>query len=231
MINTFRSMLEAAGQGQTQYYFIVPLLLIVSLASVIFIIIMNNGERRIPVQYAKRVVGRKMYGGQSTHIPIKVSMSGVMPVIFASAFISIPATIKGVFGIQSRILDWFDLSGWPYAVVYTVLIIAFNFFYVTIQYNAVEMANQLRQNNGSIPGIRPGKPTQEYISRVVNRITIIGAIFLAIVAIVPIIIGNVTGTNIQLSGTSLIIVVGVAIDAARQLESYMLMRHHKGFLE
>lgn len=231
MFNTLKGVWDLGSQGQPFNYFLVPIIIILALAAVVFIVIMNNGERRIPVQYAKRVVGRKMYGGQSTHIPIKVSLSGVMPVIFASALISIPGTLKNLFGWDNWFINTFDLSGWGYVVVYTALIVMFNFFYVTIQYNPIEMANQLRQNNGSIPGIRPGKPTQEYISRVLSKITVIGAVFLAVIAISPMIISMFTGVNLQLGGTSLIIVVGVAIDTARQLESYMLMRHHKGFLE
>ncbi|MPN39783.1 Protein translocase subunit SecY [bioreactor metagenome] len=188
------------------------------------------------MQYAKRVVGRKMYGGQATHIPIKVNMSGVMPVIFASSLISIPGTIKSIFnitgtGFWSTFLGWFNYNGVAYALIYAMLILAFNYFYVAIQYNPVEIANNLRKNNGAIPGIRPGKPTTDFIVKVLGKITFIGAIFLMIVALLPIVVGNLTGIPVQLGGTSLLIVVGVALDTARQLESFMLMRHHKGFLE
>jgi preprotein translocase subunit SecY len=219
------------------WYYIVFLVVIAVLAilSVMFIVLMTSAERRIPVQYAKRVVGRKMYGGQATHIPIKVNMSGVMPVIFASALISIPGTIKSLFsineGVWATILGWFNYNMWGYAVIYAFLIIAFNYFYVAIQYNPVEIANNLRKNNGTIPGIRPGKPTTDFIVKVLGKITFIGAAFLVVVALLPIVLGGITGMNIQLGGTSLLIVVGVALDTARQMESFMLMRHHKGFLE
>jgi len=198
------------------------------------------------VQYAKRVVGRKMYGGQSSYIPIKVTMSGVMPVIFASALLSIPGMIKNfaypgvlltdfqtgdIVPIGFRILSFFDYNQPPYAILYLVLIIAFNFFYVAVQYNPVEMANNLRKNNGTIPGIRPGKPTSDFISRVISKITLVGALFIAAVAILPIIMGGVAQMQIALGGTSIIIVVGVALDTVKQLESQMMMRHYKGFLE
>ncbi len=226
---------QLAGSGYTIYYFAVPLIMVVTLLSVVFIIIMTSAERRIPVQYAKKVVGRKMYGGQSSHIPIKVNMSGVMPVIFAGSLISIPGTLKSLLnitdGFWATVLGVFDYNRWGYAIVYAVLIIAFNYFYVSIQYNPLDIANNLRKNNGTIPGIRPGRPTQDFIQRSLNKITIIGAVFLGVIALVPIVIGNLTGLNFQLAGTSLIILVGVALDTSRALESYMLMRHHKGFLE
>jgi preprotein translocase subunit SecY len=228
----------ADGAQAYPWYYILYLLLIgvIMLGSVVFVVVMTNGERRIPVQYAKRVVGRKMYGGQATHIPIKVNMSGVMPVIFASSLISIPGTIKSIFnitgtGFWSTFLGWFNYNGVAYAIIYAMLILAFNYFYVAIQYNPVEIANNLRKNNGAIPGIRPGKPTTDFIVKVLGKITFIGAIFLMIVALLPIVVGNLTGIPVQLGGTSLLIVVGVALDTARQLESFMLMRHHKGFLE
>ena len=228
----------ADGAQAYPWYYILYLLLIavILLGSVVFVVVMTNGERRIPVQYAKRVVGRKMYGGQATHIPIKVNMSGVMPVIFASSLISIPGTIKSIFnitgtGFWSTFLGWFNYNGVAYAIIYAMLILAFNYFYVAIQYNPVEIANNLRKNNGAIPGIRPGKPTTDFIVKVLGKITFIGAIFLMIVALLPIVVGNLTGIPVQLGGTSLLIVVGVALDTARQLESFMLMRHHKGFLE
>ena len=228
----------ADGAQAYPWYYILYLLLIavILLGSVVFVVVMTNGERRIPVQYAKRVVGRKMYGGQATHIPIKVNMSGVMPVIFASSLISIPGTIKSIFnitgtGFWSTFLGWFNYNGVAYAIIYAMLILAFNYFYVAIQYNPVEIANNLRKNNGAIPGIRPGKPTADFIVKVLGKITFIGAIFLMFVALLPIVVGNLTGIPVQLGGTSLLIVVGVALDTARQLESFMLMRHHKGFLE
>ena len=211
-------------------------MIIVGLAIVVFIVYMSNAERRIPVQYAKRVVGRKMYGGQSTHIPIKVNMSGVLPVIFASSILSIPSTIAGFMnvdpdGIMGKILSVIRYDHWVYAVLYFFLIMAFNYFYISIQYNPMEIANNLRKNNGTIPGIRPGKPTAEFIARVVSKVTVVGGIFLAIIAIGPILLSQLMGINISLGGTSIIIVVGVALDTVRQLESQMMMRHYKGFLE
>ena len=219
------------------WYYALFLILIAVLAilGIMFVVLMTNAERRIPIQYAKRVVGRKLMGGQATHIPIKVNMSGVMPVIFASALISIPGTIKSLCGINegvwSTILGWFNYNMFGYAIIYALLIIAFNYFYVAIQYNPIEIANNLRKNNGAIPGLRPGKPTSDFISKVLQKVVFIGATFLVIIALAPIVIGGVTGMNIQLGGTSMLIVVGVALDTIRQLESFMLMRHHKGFLD
>ena len=240
IFTTIKTWLGLAAGGEVKYYFLIPVLVVLAVAVVVFIVILNAAERRIPVQYAKRVVGRKMYGGQSTHIPIKVNMSGVMPVIFASALASIPGTIGGFFPnlynaadhpFAAPFLRMFSTTGWVYAAIYLLLIIAFNYFYVAMQYNPVEIANNLRNNNGTIPGYRPGKPTSDFITKVLGKITFIGAVFLGIVAVLPIVLGTVTGVNISLGGTSLLIVVGVALDTSRSLESYMLMRHHKGFLE
>jgi preprotein translocase subunit SecY len=198
---------------------------------------MSHAERRIPVVYAKRVVGRKQYGGQSTHIPMKVNMSGVLPVIFASSLVSIPATILTFFPslaekkVIGPILSFFQMNGWGYLVVYCLLIFAFNYFYVAIQYNPVEIANNLRRNNGAVPGIRPGKPTSDFITKALGKLTFMGGIFLVLLAGIPIVVGNITGMQMQLAGTSLLIMVGVALDTCRSLESAMLMRHHKGFLE
>ncbi len=224
--------------GEAINFFFIPAIIILAVVVIVFIVILTNAERRIPVQYAKRVVGRKQYGGQSTHIPIKVNMSGVMPVIFASALVSIPSTILAFVPNAQLSENWFvgflkafNYDKPLYAVIYLVLIIAFNFFYVAIQYNPIEIANNLRKNNGAVPGIRPGKPTSDFISKALGKITFIGAIFLAVVAIMPIALSGIIGMNIALGGTSLLIVVGVALDVSRQLESYMLMRHHKGFLE
>lgn len=225
--------------GQTAYLFLIPLIAILAIAVVVFVVILNAAERRIPVQYAKRVVGRKMMGGQNTHIPIKVNMSGVMPVIFASALISIPSTIAGLANVTPTsspfwygFLAMFKPSGFLYAAIYLLLIIGFNYFYVAIQYNPIEIANNLRNNNGTIPGYRPGKPTSDFITKVLGKITFIGALFLAVVAIMPIALSNIPQLgSLALGGTSLLILVGVALDTSRSLESYMLMRHHKGFLE
>ncbi len=236
MVNTVITKLYLAINGIMKYWFIVPFTLVLFLAAIVFIVIMTNAERRIPVQYAQRVVGRKMYGGQSTHIPIKVNMSGVLPVIFASSILSIPSTIAGFMnvdpdGIMGKILSVIRYDHWVYAVLYFFLIMAFNYFYISIQYNPMEIANNLRKNNGTIPGIRPGKPTAEFIARVVSKVTVVGGIFLAIIAIGPILLSQLMGINISLGGTSIIIVVGVALDTVRQLESQMMMRHYKGFLE
>ena len=200
-----------------------------------FIVWMTNAERRIPVQYAKRVVGRKMYGGQNSHIPIKVNMSGVMPIIFASSILMLPTMalsfMKDTTSSMYKILTLFSVRGVFYAVIYFILIIAFAYFYVTIQYNPVEMANNLRKNSGAIPGIRPGKPTSDFIQRILSRITLLGALFLSVIAILPIIVGSVGGINVSLGGTSVLIMVGVALDTVQNLESQMMMRHYKGFLD
>lgn len=235
-VTIFVSMFNDAVKNQkTQNFFLIPLYLIFAVAVIAFAVVLNNAERRIPVQYAKRVVGRKMMGGQNTYIPIKVNMTGVMPIIFASALVSIPGTIRSFFNVQSelliKILNVFNYNGFVYAITYLLLIIAFNYFYVTMQYNPVEIANNLRKNNGVIPGFRPGKMTQDFIQKVLGKITFIGAIFLGVVAILPIVTGNITGTGIQMGGTSLLIIVGVALETAQMLENEMVMRHHKGFLE
>ena len=235
VIGSVQALLAEAADGKPQYYVYIPVIAILAIAAVVFVVILTNGERRIPVQYAKRVVGRKMYGGQASHIPIKVNMSGVMPVIFASTLCSIPNMIGSLLQVESSFwvafFNVFNYNSLLYAVIYLLLILAFNYFYVAIQYNPVEIANNLRKNNGAIPGIRPGKPTSDFITKSLSKITLIGAVFLGIVAVLPIILGNVTGVSIQLGGTSLLIVVGVALDTGRSMESYMLMRHHKGFLE
>lgn len=227
-------------EGQTQYLILVPLYLIISLVIIWLIVFMNEAERRIPIQYAKRVVGRKMYGGQSSHLPIKVGLSGVMPIIFASSILSIPSTIEffigsgNITGFWRSFFDAFSMGGWIYIALEFLLILGFAYFYVAIQYNPVEMANNLRQNNGTIPGIRPGKPTVDFIAKVLSKITLIGALFLAIIALVPLIYSAVTGLNtssLMMGGTSVIILVGVALETLKQLESQMMMRHYKGFLD
>ena len=223
-------------ESYSQYFIFAPLFVILFLAVIWIIVFMNDSERRIPVQYAKKVVGRKMYGGQSTFLPIKVTMSGVMPVIFASAILSIPSTIRMFIseptGFWKGFFDAFSTSGWLYSILYLMLIIMFAYFYMTIQYNPIEMANNLRTNNGTIPGIRPGRPTAEFISKILSKVTLIGAIFLAVVAILPIIYGNVTAMHgLTMGGTSVIIMVGVALETVKQIESQMMMRHYKGFLD
>jgi len=204
------------------------------LALIVFIVFVTGSERRIPVQYAKRVVGRKMYGGQSSHLPIKVNMSGVLPVIFAQSIASLPATICAFIGKTEG--NWykyvFDSNSAVYAIFYFVLIIAFSYFYAAVQYNPVEIANNMKKNGGFIPGFRPGKSTSDFIAKVITKITLFGAIYLAIVALLPIITGAVIGnTSFAIGGTSVIIVVGVALETVNALETQMLMRHYKGFLD
>ena len=218
---------------------VVALIVVGMLALVIFIVFISNAERRLPVQYAKRVVGRKMYGGQSTHIPMKVNMSGVMPIIFAQSIASLPATI-GAFtghtmdspGFWGGFLKLFDTSKPFYSILYFLLIIGFSYFYATMQFNPIEVANNLKKNGGFIPGFRPGKPTADFITKVLNKITMFGALYLSVIAIAPIITGNLVGySSLAIGGTSVIIVVGVALETVKQLEAQMLMRHYKGFLE
>jgi preprotein translocase subunit SecY len=213
----------------------IPVMLIGMLALVVFIVFISNAERRIPVQYAKRVVGRKMYGGQSTHIPMKVNMSGVMPIIFAQSIASLPATIGAFAGWttdNSVMMRLFDTSKPFYSIIYFFLIVGFSYFYASMTFNPVEVANNLKKNGGFIPGFRPGKPTADFITKVLNKITMFGALYLSVVAIAPIITGNIVGySSLAIGGTSVIIVVGVALETVKQIEAQMLMRHYKGFLE
>ena len=216
--------------------FVAILMFLGALAIVILIVFVNDAERRIPVQYAKRVVGRKMYGGQSTYLPMKVNMSGVMPIIFAQSIASVPATIAAFTGKTSGwVSTWFGTDSIPYAIIYLLLIIFFAYFYSTIQFNPVEVANNLKKNGGYIPGFRPGKPTSDFIQKVLNKITLFGAIYLGIIAVVPILISHFSDaaakTGLSLGGTSIIIVVGVALETIRALEAQMLMRNYKGFLD
>ena len=204
-------------------------------ALVLFIIFINDAERRIPIQYAKRVVGRKVYGGQNTNLPIKVSMAGVMPIIFAQSICSLPATICAFTGHTSG--WWYEnvwsSSSWTYAVIYFLMIFFFSWFYSTIQYDPVEISNNLKKNGGFIPGFRPGKPTADFIQKVINKIVVFGAVYLGVVALLPIVAGNLMNgvRNLAIGGTSIIIVVGVALETVKALEAQMLMRHYKGFLD
>lgn len=214
------------------------LMIVIGLAIIVFIVFMSNAERRIPVQYAKRVVGCKMYGGQSTHLPIKVNAAGVMPVIFASSILSLPQTIAMFWqpaedSLGYHILNLFSQTSVFYIVLYGLLILAFAYFYASIQFNPIEIANNLKKNGGFIPGFRPGKPTSDFIVKALGKVTFVGAIFLMVVALLPLIVGAISPSlsNVALGGTSVIIVVGVALDTVKQLEAQMLMRHHKGFLE
>ena len=234
LISTFINLFRGGASGIVSAI----LMIVVGLAIIVFIVFMSNAERRIPVQYAKRVVGRKMYGGQSTHLPIKVNASGVMPIIFASSILSLPQTIAmfwqpetGTIGYH--IMNLFSQTNPFYIVVYGLLILAFAYFYASIQFNPIEIANNLKKNGGFIPGFRPGKPTSDFITKALGKVTFVGALFLGVVAILPLIVGAISPTlsNVALGGTSVIIVVGVALDTVKQLEAQMLMRHHKGFLE
>lgn len=238
VINQFRAWWSLAESGSKGYYFVIPAVCIAFLAIVWFIVFMQNSERKVPVQYAKRVQGRKMVGGQKSYIPIKVNMSGVMPIIFASSIVAIPATIRLlVYGDKQPDTFWYNFlsvfsnNSIIYPIVYFILIILFAYFYVTIQYNPIEIANNLHKNNGAIPGIRPGKNTIAYLSKIISRITLLGALFLSVIAVVPIVINVFTKIGIDFGGTSVIILVGVALETVTQIESQMLMRHYKGFLE
>ena len=222
--------------GEAKYIILVPIILVIYVLMIGFIIFMNEAERRIPIQYAKRVVGRKQYGGQNTFIPVKIAMSGVMPIIFAMAFMSLPSTLEMFItpkagSLYDKFLNLFSYTHPFYACLYFVLIIGFNYFYVSMQYNPVEIANNLRQNNGGVPGIRPGKPTSDYLKKILSKITLVGAVFLGIIAIFPIFFQVATKLPIAMGGTSILIVVSVALETVRTLESQMMMRHHKGFLE
>ena len=211
------------------------IVLVGMIALILFIIFINDAERRIPIQYAKRVVGRKVYGGQNTNLPIKVSMAGVMPIIFAQSICSLPATVCAFTGHTSG--WWYEnvwsSSSWTYAVVYFLMIFFFSWFYSTIQYDPVEIANKLKKNGGFIPGFRPGKPTADFIHKVINKILVFGAVYLGVVALLPIVAGNLMAgvRNLAIGGTSVIIVVGVALETVKALEAQLLMRHYKGFLD
>ncbi len=233
-----RSLYESVMNGNIAIWMLI-IILVFALAVIGIVVMMNEAERRIPVQYAKRVVGRKMYGGQSTHIPIKVASAGVIPIIFAMSIMSFPGTIASFFGVTKTsggfwggFLTVFSNDSVVYAVLYFLLIIFFTYFYTAIQFNPIEMANNMKKNGGFIPGIRPGRPTSEYISRVLSKITLAGAVFLGFIAILPIFMNiGFKINNFAIGGTSLLIVVGVALETVKQLESQMLMRHYKGFLE
>ena len=220
---------------------LIEVLLFLALAIVAFVVFITNSERRLPVQYAKKQVGRKMYGGQSTTLPIKLNMSGVMPIIFASSIVSIPSTIEMIIasrlkegGFWDKFFAVLSYNSPLYAVLFFILIIAFAYFYILISFNPIEVANNLKKNGGFIPGYRPGKPTSDYITKVLNRITLIGALFLGVIAVAPLIVNMATGSqlgSIAFGGSSLLILVGVILETARELEAQMSMRHYKGFLD
>ncbi len=229
--------LQAGDTSGIRWMLTAVLVLVLFLAMVGFIVFMGDAERRIPVQYAKKVVGRKMYGGQNTYIPIKVNMSGVMPIILAVSILGLPSII-GQFitvpttGFWAWFFNAFKEDSWVYIILYFLFIIGFAFFYVTIQYNPTEMANNLRKNGGAIPGQRPGKPTADFIKRVLNKVTFIGALFLGVIALFPSLFGKASGVyGLTIGGTSMMIVVGVALETVQQIESQMMMRHYKGFLD
>ncbi|WP_443664082.1 preprotein translocase subunit SecY [Dysosmobacter sp.] len=237
-VPTMVSSLIAYGSQAAINWLWVTLLVVGILALIVFIVFINDAERRIPVQYAKRQVGRKMYGGQSTHLPMKVNMSGVLPIIFAQSIASLPITVWSFIGVPAEdtisrtIYDAIDTKSVIYMVVYFIMIIGFSYFYSSIQFNPVEIANNLKKQGGFIPGFRPGKPTVDFIRKVLNKITLFGAIYLGIVAICPLIVGKVmSSASLGIGGTSVIIVVGVALETVKALESQMLMRQYKGFLE
>ena len=213
--------------------------LIIGLGMVVFVVFMNESERRLPIQYAKKVVGRKMYGGQSSTLPLKLTMTGVMPIIFANSIVTIPATIKMFLNVPEKgfwasFFGLFEATSWVYVVLTLLLIVAFAYFYTAISFNPIEISNNLKKNGGFIPGIRPGKPTAEYITRILNRITLIGAIFLGIIAVVPMVANIIARGNLgalAFSGNSIIIVVGVLLETTREIESQLSTHHYKGFLE
>ena len=241
---TVYQLVVSAFEKEGWFYLASALAVISLLLMIVYIVWMDAAERRIPVQYAKRVVGRKMYGGQNSNIPIKVNMSGVLPVIFASSILSLPPTIQmfvenkikeGSF--WEKFFSWFQSDSWVYGIIYFLLIIFFAYFYASIQYNPVEMANNLSKNSGMIPGIRSGKPTADYIAKIISKIVLLGALMLSVVALYPVIFSQVTNKlnvglpGITVGGTSIIILVGVALETVQQIESQMMMRHYKGFLD
>ena len=236
IVSRLPSMLNTMiGMATAKQWWQIPVVVVGMAALIVLIVFVNDAERRIPVQYAKRVVGRKVYGGQSTNLPIKVSMTGVMPVIFAQSIVSLPATICAFGGWTNSWVykNMFDSSSWIYAGFYFLLIFFFSWFYATIQYDPVEISNNMKKNGGFIPGFRPGKPTADFIKKVINKIVIFGAVYLGIVALLPIIAGNLMAgvKNLAIGGTSVIIVVSVALETVKALEAQMLMRHYKGFLD
>ncbi len=236
--NIISGLPRTIGALLTMAWWQIIIVLVGMAALILFIIFINDAERRIPIQYAKRVVGRKIYGGQNTNLPIKVSMSGVMPVIFAQSICSLPATVCAFMGINAESGSWWynnlwSPNSWAYAVSYFLMIFFFSWFYATIQYDPTEIANNLKKNGGFIPGFRPGRPTADFIQKVINKIIVFGAIYLGIVALLPIVAGNLMSgvRNLAIGGTSVIIVVGVALETVKALETQMLMRHYKGFLD
>ncbi len=221
-------------QTDSSKLYLLPIMIIFILLTVAGVVAVQEGTRKIPVQYAKRVVGRKVYGGRNTHLPLKVNQSGVIPIIFASTLTMFPSTLASFFPNVGWLASFAEFMSWGKTVptiIYVVLTIAFTFFYTLVTFNPQDVANNLKQYGGFIPGIRPGAPTVQYLSKILNRLTLFGGLFLALIAIIPIIVGNVTGLNLQFGGTSLLIVVGVALETVKQLEQQMIMRNYKGFLK
>jgi preprotein translocase subunit SecY len=221
-------------QAGTINYFNVLLYVIIALAMIVFVILIQQGQRRIPVQYAKRVVGRKMYGGQSTHIPLKVNQAGVIPIIFASSVLMFPVTIAQFINVPwvKTLAEWFAWGTPLQTTLYALLIVFFTYFYTAVTMNISDMAENMKKYGGFIPGLRPGKPTADYLDRVMTRITLAGAIFLAFIAILPNFVAGVTNIQgVNFGGTALLIVVGVALDTMKQIEAMVLMRHYQGFMK
>ena len=238
MVASMIAMVDTTTVGSTVLGVVLFILsILLTLAMFVIIIWMTDSERRIPVQYAKRVVGRKMYGGQGTNLPLKVNMTGVMPIIFASSIVSIPATIASFFpnsGFWSSVLDVFNYNTWLYILIEFILLVLFAYFYVSISFNPVEVANNLKKQGGAVPGIRPCKPTSDYITKVLNRITLVGALILSVICILPMCINIIAGgtfASLAFGGSSIIIVVGVALETFRELEAQMSLRNYKGFLD
>lgn len=240
MIKSLQATLFSGETISFQSVLTLVVILAIAVVAIGFVVLMNDAERRIPVQYAKRVVGRKMYGGQSTHIPLKLAMAGVIPIIFAVSIMSFPRTIDMFIhgqnapttGFWAAILRLFEQTHPFYIIAYFLLILFFTYFYTAIQFNPIEVSNNMKKNGGFIPGIRPGKPTSDYIAKILSKVTLFGAFFLAIIAIFPILLAFVPNLGaVSIGGTSLLIVVGVALETTKQIESQMLTRHYKGFLE
>ena len=236
--STVEKLYKYVVEMQTVPWWMVAVIAVFAVAMIAFVVFITDAERRIPVQYAKRMVGRKMYGGQSTHIPLKVTMAGVIPIIFAMSILSFPTTIMQFTGTPTtgfwgKFWSFFQPTSTVYIVLYFLLVLFFTYFYTAIQFNPIEVANNMKKNGGFIPGIRPGKPTSDYISRILSKTTLAGAFFLGVVAVIPLVAGKIypTLSGISLGGTSMLIMVGVALETVKQIESQMLMRHYKGFLD
>ena len=231
---SFVQAIQSVGQGGISIFSLL-LLLVLGVLIIAAVVMVQEGQRRIPVQYAKRMVGRRMYGGQSTHIPLRINSAGVIPVIFASSILTFPLTLAQFIPAITPFVDrWFGIGTFAYNVMYAILVIFFTYFYTAVTFNPVEVANNMRKHGGFIPGLRPGRPTSEYLDRILTRITLAGAIFLAFIAVLPYIMAGLTRiplTFVFFGGTSLLIMVGVALDTMKQIEAHLLMRHYEGFMK